>query len=405
MFKALKVSLIVGIAAIAGSVLIASSGAHIVHAADFRSGDNTVIAKDETIDGSLFVAGDTITVNGNVNGDIFCAGNKITINGSVNGDVLCAGQEVTVAGRVSGDIRAAGNKVTVRSQVGGSVTIAGQTVALEKSSSVKDAQISGGSVLMAGSVLRDASASGQSVDVSGRIGRNLQADTDSLYFSSTAAVTGTTYYNGARDIAQSNGAQIGKVQRAAEQDRDKGNSLESLQATILVLAAIMFLVLGMVVVLLAPRFLYSVSEQGMRHPATAALTGFGATFAPLALIIGAAASVLGLGVAGLAFLVWMIILTLSLPVFAFYLGRLLLARSTDNALLYMFAGLAAVVFIGLLPIIGGIIVSAGGIFGAGMLVSTLVRRWPKPQYKLALNQTVHMHQPTEPTHKPTKKEK
>jgi hypothetical protein len=51
-----------------------------VLAFDGRSGDNVNVPQDEVVDGDLYVMGRNTVIDGTVNGDIFGAGQTITIN-------------------------------------------------------------------------------------------------------------------------------------------------------------------------------------------------------------------------------------------------------------------------------------------------------------------------------------
>src|SRR5687768_4284776 len=67
-------------------------------AADTRGGDQVVIGRDEVIDDDLYVAANTVTIDGTVKGDLVAFASQITINGTVMGDVLAAGQGVIING-------------------------------------------------------------------------------------------------------------------------------------------------------------------------------------------------------------------------------------------------------------------------------------------------------------------
>jgi hypothetical protein len=90
-------------------------------------------------------------VNGTVNGDIVAAGGNIDLNGTVTGDVLAAGGRINVTGGVKGDVRAAG----------GQITIAGNTT--------EDVLVAGGQVSVNGSVGQDLIASSGQLTVSGTV--------------------------------------------------------------------------------------------------------------------------------------------------------------------------------------------------------------------------------------------
>jgi cytoskeletal protein CcmA (bactofilin family) len=84
-----------------------------VHAADTRGGENVVIGRSEVINDDLYVAGNTVTIDGTINGDLVASASLVTVNGTVNGDVVAAGQAVVINGTVSDDVRAAGQAVVL----------------------------------------------------------------------------------------------------------------------------------------------------------------------------------------------------------------------------------------------------------------------------------------------------
>src|SRR5687767_15870586 len=67
---------------------------------DGRGGDTVTIASGETINDDLYVAGETIVVDGTIKGDLVAFGQTITINGIVEGDLIAAGREWALTARV-----------------------------------------------------------------------------------------------------------------------------------------------------------------------------------------------------------------------------------------------------------------------------------------------------------------
>ncbi len=154
-----------------------------VRAFEDRSGDAVRIREDEIIDGSLFLSGNRITVEGTINGDLYCAGQTVDITGVVLGDVMCAGQNVDIAGIIEGDLRVAGQNVTVGSDIAGSVTSFAQI--LNVGGTVGGDMLAGAQTLtLHGLVERDVRVYSQSLTVKNttKIGRDL------LYTSEETAV-------------------------------------------------------------------------------------------------------------------------------------------------------------------------------------------------------------------------
>ena len=79
-----------------------------VLAADLRSADTVTVAAGEVVDDDLYVAGNTVVIDGVVNGDLWAFGSIITINGEVKGSIVAAGQTVSINGNVGHAVRLAG---------------------------------------------------------------------------------------------------------------------------------------------------------------------------------------------------------------------------------------------------------------------------------------------------------
>lgn len=101
-----------------------------------RTGQQVTVPADETITGTLFAGGNTVTVDGVVNGDVICGGQHVKIAGTVNGDVICGAQTMDVTGTVSGSLRTAAQMVDVTGSVKRNITVASQTLTLGKTATV-----------------------------------------------------------------------------------------------------------------------------------------------------------------------------------------------------------------------------------------------------------------------------
>src|SRR5918994_1584872 len=136
-----------------------------------RTGQTVTVGVDESVDGDLYLTGGTVTVNGSVDGDLTAFGGQVTLNGTVTGDVLAAGGTVTVAGDVTGDLRIAGGQVTLNGAVGEDVIAAGGQLTLQGGATVDgDLVISGGQVAMGGAVAGNIEANAGTYNRTGTVG-------------------------------------------------------------------------------------------------------------------------------------------------------------------------------------------------------------------------------------------
>lgn len=135
------------------ALVVALLGATPVLAATQVSGDRVVIGKNEVIPDDLYVAANTIIVDGTIKGDLLAVGQNVTVNGTVEGDLMAAGQAVIVNGVVRDDARVASMAIQFgpNSQVGDDV-VAGASSIEQQVGSVfgGDAYLGSSQALLAG---------------------------------------------------------------------------------------------------------------------------------------------------------------------------------------------------------------------------------------------------------------
>ncbi|OGR99834.1 MAG: hypothetical protein A2016_02760 [Elusimicrobia bacterium GWF2_62_30] len=111
----------------------------VVDKGQIISGDITV-EKSLLVNGTLkgdvaMVGGGSVTVNGEITGDLAALGGPVFITGLVKGDVTNIGGPVDVTGRVEGDVSAIGGRVTLSGSgaVDGDISSLGGTVVKDPS--------------------------------------------------------------------------------------------------------------------------------------------------------------------------------------------------------------------------------------------------------------------------------
>lgn len=146
-------------------------------AKDVESGRQVTIAAGQIIPDDVYLAGETILLNGTVKGDAVLAAKQITLNGTVEGDLIAAGQVITINGSVGDDARLAGQVLILQPKA----RIADDAIAAGFSWENQTGSLVGGDLilfanqaLLSGSIERDAIAATNALELRGRVGRNLQ---------------------------------------------------------------------------------------------------------------------------------------------------------------------------------------------------------------------------------------
>lgn len=162
----------IGLRVLLAGVLLALTGA--ASAATFETAENVTIERDRTVNDDLYVAAETVRIEGTVNGDLFIIGDTIVLDGRVTGDVTVMGDSLEFYGAIGDDLRAAGAVVHIDTNVGGDIFAAGASVHVTRGSTVAgDLYAAAGQVLHAGTAAGNAALAGASVRLEGTVVGNL----------------------------------------------------------------------------------------------------------------------------------------------------------------------------------------------------------------------------------------
>ncbi len=364
----------------------------VASAHEVRSGNNSTVSKTEVIDNTLFIAGNTVTIDGEVNGDVFCAGQNITISGSIHGDVICGGQTIRINGHVDGDVRLAGQTISIGSAIDGNATVVGQSFVLESTGAIGgDMSLGSESATLNGPIKRDLGVGGTTVTLSSEVGRNIKGGVDKLSLTSTAVVKGDIQYESRNDIDKAAEAQVqGKTTRTMPKETGSSKKGAVFGFTIMWflywLLAMMAIALSLA--LLFPGLLRNIANGATPRPWKALLIGFLASLAVPVILILLALTVIGIPLALVLGLMWLVITLVSGPTAGYYLGHTLLPNA-KNTLYIMFVGAGILTFLYFIPFIGFIALLLSFWIGSGMILLELMRRTPRPVHVISHDSKPH----------------
>lgn len=379
-FKLVRRSM--GTSVMLGLVALFAVFSSSTYAIDVRKGNQPVtVPAGETVDDTLVVFGDSVSIDGTVTGDLIAFARNITVRGTVKGNVFSFARRVEVDGTVEGSIAGIGQIVQSDGQVARNLYAFGQTVSIGKSGNVGgDAMMFGESPIINGTIGRDASTFGDSTDVLGNVGRNLIARSDRLSVLGNARIGGdlTAYVRRNENIRIDSSATIvGKrtIELRRQPNKYATSSFYIWQAIWLAAA----FVTGLVMFSLVPPLARVSLDTG-----TALLTAGGIGFLALvatpiaAVIVGI--TLIGLPIGLVALALWLIALYLAKIVIAQFLGRALMRDQGDRTpsmALGLLAGLVLIFVAVNLPYVGAVINFLLIILGLGTLIISLYQlpRW------------------------------
>lgn len=180
-----------------------------VLAAEFKGGQGVSFSKRETVTDNFYAAGANITAEGSVEGDFLAAGGTILFNGRAADDMMAAGGTLSLLGEVGGDLRAAGGNISLGGLIGGEMVVVGGQISVSSGCLVeKSATIAGGMISFGGETRGNLEIRGGEVVVNGKVGGELFVQADKLTIGKGAVIAGNLNYESPVEASIEQGSQI-----------------------------------------------------------------------------------------------------------------------------------------------------------------------------------------------------
>ncbi|HVI69577.1 MAG TPA: hypothetical protein VM581_03905 [Magnetospirillaceae bacterium] len=339
--------------------------AGVAMAANVRTGDEPRVTSNETIDGTLYAAGTTVRIEGRVQGDLICGGQEVDISGIIEGDVICAAQKITISGEVQGDVRVAAQQNRIEGKVAGSISVIGQQVDVSTNGSIgRDATIVAQQAIINGAVGRDVEAVAETFYTNATLGRHLEVIGTAVSLGDKATVAGDFTYTSAKDATVSSTAHVtGKTDHKIPEAPAMVSTRSYLSSMLISLGS--FIVLGIVLLAVAPRFMQATSDAMNTSPLITLGAGFAGLVVPPFVGGMLLLTVIGAPLAALLMLIWLVSLICGLAVSAQTLGKMVVKRFGWNAYIAMAVGLVALFAAAFIPYIGAFVLIIAVIWGVG----------------------------------------
>jgi cytoskeletal protein CcmA (bactofilin family) len=298
-------------------------------ATEFRKADNVQVAKNETIKGDIFLTGARGRVDGTVDGDVFFFGQSVDISGHVTGDAIILSQSVRVNGQIDGNIRAFANNLTITGTVGKNILCFDEVVNLDSAGKV------GGSLTAVaqnvgvdGHVARDVLAMSDQTIISGTVDGEVRAKGETLSIGSSAQIGGPIHFEGNKPATVDSGAKLVSPVQFTKRERESRYRTGNYYLWRVIWTAA-FVLFGMVLILLMPKFASDTVSAGERFGAPLGLGVLVFFAVPVAAII-ACVTVVGVPLGVLTLALWFLGLFTAEIVVGAVVGCWILGKPTDT---------------------------------------------------------------------------
>lgn len=323
---------------------------------------NLVIVSD-TAHEDLYAVAEAVVVEGVVEGDLFVITGRLTISGTVEGDVLgIVGGPVRVSGRVGGSIRVAAVDLEITGSVGddvaaliGEATLGGDVG--------RDVVLFGAAANLDGTVGRDIRAQAYRMGIDAQVGRDVEVRVDALSFGDGAWVSGDVLYRASRDASIGADATLeGQVVRTPVLAPVWARAITRLISILSLLGLIVAGIVGQWLFRGTSQRAYTVAGE---QPGRSAVVGVALLLIPPLLVLPLFLSIVGIPVALVILLLWLV---------ALFLGPLPAVTRLGATLARGRGGLALGVVIGvpvwrgvmwLLPVIAAVVYLTALVIGLG----------------------------------------
>jgi cytoskeletal protein CcmA (bactofilin family) len=298
-------------------------------ATEFHKGETYQLSRDETVKSDLFITGARARIEGTVDGDVFFFGQSIDISGHIKGDAIVFGQSVRINGQIDGNIRSFANNITITGTVGKNVLTFDDVVNLDSAGKV------GGSL----------TAFAQSVGIDGRLGRDLllmDGETTisgtidgevrvigrNMSIATSAQVGGPIRYEGDNPANVASGAKLASPVEFTKREH-KSRYTEGHYYLWRVIWTAAFVLFGLVLFLLLPKFSEETVRAGERFGAPVGLGVLVFFAVPIAAVI-ACITVVGIPLGVLTLALWILGLFTAEIVVGAVVGNWILGRAADT---------------------------------------------------------------------------
>lgn len=181
-----------------------------------RTANQVIVTEDDTVTEDLYAVGGRTIVEGVVRGDLVVLTGEVIVTGTVEGDIIgLVGGPVRLGGEVGDSVLVAALRLETSGRIGGDVSglIGEARVGGEVG---RDVLVVGGDADVTARVGRDVRAQAWQLTVDGEVGRDVVARVDDMALGDSARVQGDVTFRASDDVRLSPAAAVGGAVVQAE---------------------------------------------------------------------------------------------------------------------------------------------------------------------------------------------
>ena len=325
---------------------------------------STISANNETGDVS-------INSDQTINDNVATAGNNVTIKGIINDDLYVAGANVTIDGEIKGTLFAAGNIVTINGKVDKDALIAGNVINVNSSSTIaRDLFTAGNTITVDGKVGRDLYTTGAQSLLNNEVDGNVKAAIGAINLGNQAKIKGQLDYSNDKELTFNNKEAIeGGINFNKISTSESSTNTFQQQAINWLLSLVQFLLIGLILVLIIPKWLDQLATNIQNSFWKNLGIGFLILVAvPIAAII-CLITIVGAPLMAILTGIYIFLMYIAKFWVAYYLGKLI-GKNKYSPILTMSIGIFVLQILFFIPIIGSLASFATVLVGLGVIYTS-----------------------------------
>jgi cytoskeletal protein CcmA (bactofilin family) len=287
------------------------------------------LSKDETVKSDIFVTCARGRIDGTIEGDLFFFGQSVEISGHIKGDAIIFAGSTRINGQIDGNIRSFTNNLTITGSVGKNVLTFNEVANLDSAGKVGGSMTAfGQSVGVDGQLGRDLLVFADQTIISGTVDGEIRVKGQTMSIGSSAQVAGPIHYQGENPASVASGAKLASPVEFTKAVH-KSRYMEGHYYVWRIIWTAAFVLFGMVLFLLLPKFAEEAVRAGERVGAPLGLGLLVFPAVPIACII-ACITVVGIPLGVLTLGLWLLGLFTAEIVVGAVVGNWILGRAADT---------------------------------------------------------------------------
>ncbi len=341
----------------------------------YNDGSGNLIFEDEKVsDRDFLFAGSNVSVRSIFDTTTFFAGNTINLDGQYNGDVFVGGNNVTINGKINGNLYAAGNVIILNGEVSQDVFVTGSDFTVSSTAEVKrDVFVASAIASFDGTIGRNLRVGAGNMLLNGRVGGFVETDVDHLTINDKAEVLGEIDHRSSSQAVVSNQANVGEINWQKVEISQKAEEAKSIGIGSIILSLIrkiaFILIIWLFLTFFSQEFTGNMETIVKKHIWASLGLGVAYLFLAPIIILLTLLLYLPLGIATALLIIASFILAMPIAAVAFSNLMIPIFEKKMKTRLASFLAILsialAIVLIGYIPYLGGILSFMLMIFGTG----------------------------------------